>query len=253
MVVFCTDLDNTIIYSYKHDIGERKRNVELYQGREISFITDKTYDLLREIKNNIIIIPTSTRTKEQYDRIDLGIGAFEYALVCNGGLLIKQGKSDADWYEESLKLIEESIEDIEKSLLVLEKDERRKFELRFIEKLFVFTKCNNPGDVVNELKQQLDCSKVNVFNNGEKVYVVPVNLSKGMALKRLRKLLDIDYIIAAGDSEFDITMVNEADFGIVPNGFVEKYDLVCKAKEMAGNAVFSEELLEECLKIRRSK
>ena len=109
MVVFCTDLDNTIIYSYKHDIGDRKRNVELYQGREISFITDKTYDLLREIKNNIIIIPTSTRTKEQYDRIDLGIGAFEYALVCNGGLLIKQGKSDADWYEESLKLIEESI------------------------------------------------------------------------------------------------------------------------------------------------
>ena len=64
MVVFCTDLDNTIIYSYKHDIGDRKRNVELYQGREISFITDKTYDLLREIKNNIIIIPTSTRTKE---------------------------------------------------------------------------------------------------------------------------------------------------------------------------------------------
>ena len=55
MVVFCTDLDNTIIYSYKHDIGDRKRNVELYQGREISFITDKTYDLLRVIKNNIII------------------------------------------------------------------------------------------------------------------------------------------------------------------------------------------------------
>ena len=253
MVVFCTDLDNTIIYSYKHDIGERKRNVELYQGREISFITEKTFDLLSEVKRNMLIIPTSTRTKEQYERIDLGVGEFEYALVCNGGLLLKKGEVDMEWYNESLKLVDESSDAIKKSLFMLEKDDRRKFELRFIERLFVFTKCNNPEVVVNELKQQLDCSKVNVFNNGEKVYVVPVSLSKGMALKRLRNLLNIDYIIAAGDSEFDISMVNEADYGLVPYEFKMNFDAKSKAEEMSGRNVFSEELLEECLKICRSK
>ena len=43
MIAFHTDLDNTLIYSYKHDIGPQKRNVELYQGREISYITEETY------------------------------------------------------------------------------------------------------------------------------------------------------------------------------------------------------------------
>ncbi len=253
MIVFCTDLDNTIIYSYKHDIGECKRNVELYQEREISFITERTFDLLAEVKKEMMIIPTSTRTKEQYDRIDLGIGGFEYALVCNGGVLIHNGKIDEKWYEESLKLAGESLNEIEQSLQFLEKDERRKFELRFIEKLFVFTKCNSPESVVDELRQKLDCTKVNVFHNGEKVYVIPVHLSKGMALKRLRKLLNIECIIAAGDSEFDISMVDEADYGIVPGNFKNDFDVDTKAEEMSGKKIFSEELLEKCLKIRRSK
>lgn len=34
------------------------------------------------------IIPTSTRTEEQYKRIELDIGIVPYALVCNGGVLL---------------------------------------------------------------------------------------------------------------------------------------------------------------------
>ena len=41
---FFTDLDNTIIFSYKHDIGIDKVNIELYQ-RKRSFICDQK-DLL---------------------------------------------------------------------------------------------------------------------------------------------------------------------------------------------------------------
>lgn len=49
MKLLCTDLDNTLIYSYKHELGNEKKNVELYQGREISFITEKTYELLKKV------------------------------------------------------------------------------------------------------------------------------------------------------------------------------------------------------------
>ena len=56
MIAFHTDLDNTLIYSYKHDIGPRKRNVELYQGREISYITEETYHLLQLVKNEMLIV-----------------------------------------------------------------------------------------------------------------------------------------------------------------------------------------------------
>ena len=105
MIAFHTDLDNTLIYSYKHDIGPQKRNVELYQGREISYITEETYHLLQLVKNEMLIVPTTTRTLEQYQRIDLGIGPFPYALVCNGGVLLVNGVPDEAWYQDSLHLV----------------------------------------------------------------------------------------------------------------------------------------------------
>lgn len=68
MILF-SDLDNTLIYSYKHDIGLRKRNVELYQGREISFITEDTWQYLKRLKARIEIVPLSTRSVEQYSEL----------------------------------------------------------------------------------------------------------------------------------------------------------------------------------------
>ncbi|MBQ9140495.1 MAG: sucrose-6-phosphate hydrolase, partial [Lachnospiraceae bacterium] len=105
MVVFNVDMDNTLIYSYKHDIGESKRCAEIYQGREISFMTDKTSKLLRELARKVLIVPTTTRTRQQYERIDLGLGKIPYALVCNGGVLIKDGVEVEDWYAGSKALI----------------------------------------------------------------------------------------------------------------------------------------------------
>ncbi|OLA90858.1 MAG: HAD family hydrolase [Roseburia sp. 40_7] len=231
MHIFCMDLDNTIIYSYKHDIGNEKINVEIYQGREISFITKKTQELLLMAKEKYMLIPTSTRTVGQYERIDLGIGAFPYALVCNGGILLVNGKRDRAWYETSLDLIRESSPELEKAMGILEHDKRRKFELRFIERLFVFTKCNDPEEVV---------------------YVVPKKLSKGMAVRRLREKLKPESIMAAGDSGFDISMVEEADHGFVPYGFTDAYQISddrSKIMEMEPERLFSEALLEKALKM----
>ena len=193
MIAFHTDLDNTLIYSYKHDIGPRKRNVELYQGREISYITEETYHLLQLVKNEMLIVPTTTRTLEQYQRIDLGIGPFPYALVCNGGVLLVNGVPDEAWYQDSLHLVSDSREEMNLAMELLEREPRRKFELRYIEKLFIFTKCNDPETVVNDLKTSLDTKYVDVFSNGEKVYVVPQTLNKGTAVDRLREKLKPEF------------------------------------------------------------
>ena len=82
MVVFFADLDNTLIYSYKHDIGADKVGVELYNDRVISFMTPKSYVLLKQADKRTLFVPTTTRTPEQFARIDLGI-ASKYVLVCN--------------------------------------------------------------------------------------------------------------------------------------------------------------------------
>ena len=129
MIVFNVDLDNTLIYSYKYDIGKNKRQVELYKENYISYITDKIYNLLLTLRNNALIVPTTTRTIEQYSRIELGIGNFKYALVCNGGVLLIDGKEGLEWYEESKKIIKESSNELLKAIDILNKDERRRLEV----------------------------------------------------------------------------------------------------------------------------
>lgn len=222
--------------------------METYQGREISFITEKTHQLLQEVKKEILVVPTSTRSVEQYQRIDLGVGAFPYALVCNGGILLADGKRDNSWYQESLALAEKSQVELEKALHILGKDARRKFELRFIERLFVFTKCSQPKQAAADLREILDAKLVDVFCNGEKVYVVPRDLNKGKAVSRFREYIHADYVVAAGDSEFDIPMLREADAGLAPHGFRDGFGIGFSVHEMDGQEVFAEFLLEECLK-----
>lgn len=247
-MVLHADLDNTIIYSYRHEIGRQKKNVELYQGREISFITENTYALLRELNEKLLIVPTSTRTVEQYQRIQLGIGSFRYVLVCNGGILLRDGRKDAAWYEASLRLIEESRDELQKAWEFLRKDTRRIFELRFIEGLFLFTKCEEPGQVVSDLKRILQPQTVEVLTNGAKVYVVPVNLSKGKAVERFRDCIREKTVFAAGDSAFDLSMLRAADVGLAPHGFSKQYPVDFPLWEAPERELFSEAWMRECLR-----
>lgn len=249
MTVLHIDLDNTLIYSYKHDIGNATINVEVYQGREISFLTRNTYENLKQIKEKILVVPTSTRSIEQYSRINLQIGDIPYALACNGGVLLAGGKKETAWYQESLKLIRESLPALDTARRFLAKDARRKFELRFIEELFLFTKCDEPENVVGELKDILDANMAEVFYNREKVYVVPRKLSKGNAVDRFREYIKADQVIAAGDSEFDISMLRAADIRIAPHGFRKEYSIDFPIEEMPGNGIFSDEMSNKILKL----
>ncbi len=253
MIVFHMDLDNTLIYSYKWDIGKAKRRVESYQGRDLSFVTENTCKNLRAIHEKMLIVPTSTRSIEQYNRIRLPVNNISYALVCNGGILLTNGTKDDSWYQTSLAFIQESLPALELARHFLEKDIRRKFELRFIEDLFLFTKCDQPESVVRQLQEITDCNTVNIFHNKEKVFVVPVNLSKGKAVERFREYIGADQVIAAGDSEFDISMLREADIGIAPHGFAQEYAIDFRIFEMPGNRVFSDEMTEKILELYAQK
>jgi len=249
MFIFYTDLDNTIIFSYKHNIGIKKRSVEKYQGREISFITERTYELLKQVREQVLLVPITTRTLEQYQRIDLGIGKLPYALVCNGGILLKEGQEEEKWYKESLAQICPAQKELVKAIRYLEADKRRVFEVRLLSQLFVFTKCEKPEEVVSDLKENLDTEIVDIFHNGIKVYVVPRSLSKGKAIHRFCSYLGIDQTIAAGDSEFDRSMFSEADFAIAPQNLSKKLVLPSHTMLLPEKKVYSEEVLEKVLHI----
>lgn len=247
MIVFHADLDNTIIYSYKHDIGCEKYNVEKYNGREVSYMTIATYHLLRQLSDKVVIVPTSTRSVEQYERIDLKIEQPNYALVCNGGILLVQGQRYEPWYADSLALIADSNEEMLRAKALLDRESTRYFALRYIEQLFLFTKCTEPEAVVKRLTHALNMDLVSVLNHGEKIYVLPKNLNKGNALKRFRAYLGADYVMAAGDSAFDISMLKEADLGFAPFGFKSKYGVDFPVMEAGSDELFSEFALSQCL------
>lgn len=287
MIVFHADLDNTLIYSYKRDIGREKVGVEIYQSRVISYMTPESHRRLKEISKNVLLIPTTTRTAEQYGRIDLGIETPLYALVCNGGVLLKNGCEDADWYEESLRLTADCRGELIRAEKLLQQDADRSFEVRNVKELFVFTKSDRPDLTAGLLRAALDLSLVDVFQNGVKVYVLPKSLTKGCAVRRMQKRLVSEaaevklrrgnerseagaklrrgnersaedapfseasgkkiriselsgspesgennqdagspigepFVIAAGDSEFDVSMAGEAELFMAPSALREQ-------------------------------
>lgn len=246
MVIFNVDLDNTLIYSYKHDIGTQKRCAEVYEGREISFMTHRTQELLSEVEQKLLVVPTTTRTKEQYERIALGLKEIPYALVCNGGVLLRNGIEDEAWYLKSLEMVSDCQEELKKAEVFMEEDEDRCFEVRNIKDLFVFTKSNKPDDSIKRLSEKLDTTLVDVFKTGIKVYVVPKNLSKADGVRRLKEELKGEKIIAAGDSEFDVPMLKYADVGLAP-WKLELGDNTEHVVKMEEDRLFSESMLEYVL------
>lgn len=244
MIIFNSDLDNTLIYSYRHDIGDDKICVEMYAGREASFMTKKSYQLLRFIQEQVVFVPTTTRTIEQYNRVDFGIGIPKYALVCNGGVLLEDGRENIEWYKESMELAADCMGELKKAETCLKQDKHRIFEIRDIKGLFIFTKSSEPYRSVETLKDLLNLSLVDVFCNGIKVYVVPKTLSKGRAVKRFQKYLGADMIIAAGDSEFDVSMLREADIAMAPEELLEQNPILSKTICAATERIFSDTILE---------
>ena len=247
MKAFSTDLDNTMIFSYKHDIGEDKICAEIYEGREISFMTPKTLKYLQQVQEKILVVPITTRTREQYERINLGVKPFPYALVCNGGILLENGEECQEWYEESLALIEKAKEQLKLGEEILAKDPNLILDVRNIRQLFLYTKSQEPELTMACLEKELDLSLVEVLNNGQKVYVVPKSMNKGLALKRLQKREGFTYTISAGDSLFDVPMLEQADFSIAPKQLADTWEDLDCSRVMEQKGIFSEYVLEQVI------
>ena len=66
---------------------------------------------------------------------------------------------------------------------------------------------------------------------------------KATKIKRLMKFFADERTMAAGDSEFDIALLNSADVGFAPCGFKERFGLIRKMihiEEMPKDRLFSD-------------
>lgn len=241
MPTLFVDIDNTLIYSHRHTITNPKRVVEMLNGKEQSYITQFTYSYLTT-EHGLTIVPVTTRTLPQYQRLKNLIQelACEYSLICNGAILLHNMIIDQDWYEETLEIVENDIIEIAeaKSWLIRHCGEA---STHTAFGLFVYAKTNDAENVAVALQQHVNTDKVDIMCDHGKAYCIPKSLNKGSAIKRFSKKYNVTVSIAAGDSEFDIPMLNHADIAIIPQELRERVKTTNTIECTSGN-LFSDEI-----------
>lgn len=230
-MIFFTDLDGTLIRSAK-----KKRGgdivVEHKDGQEIACISSESAALLSGLYG---IIPVTSRSIEQYKRINIPGFSPKYAITDNGGNLLTDGVPDKKWAAWADEVVWRYRTELKELRSILQSDENRSFEIRFVDERFLFTKSGDPGRTLERLS--LAGTGIFLYNIGAKIYAVPPEFDKGSAVMRFAERFGAagEEIVCAGDSIMDISMLKIADISIYPddlglslNGFSVHRDEMCE-------------------------
>ena len=199
-ILFACDLDNTLIHSYKYR-ADNDICVEIYDGREQSFISPKALELLKKISAQVFFVPITTRSIAQYKRIfwteDFSP---KCAFVANGAVFLDGDKQI--FYRDAVAPYQD---ELKAQLAVADKNI---FTIaRLVDESFLFLRCRddlNPAEITFQ-------TNLTVQYTGKKIYLFPPDINKGAALKILIKKFLPDKIICAGDSIIDLPMLQLAD------------------------------------------
>lgn len=227
-VVFASDLDRTLIYSaaalgltMPDAEAPRLLCVEVYQSRPLSYITEAAAKTLVEVASRTIFVPTTTRTREQYGRIHLPGPTPRYAICANGGHLLVDGESDADWQRTVTRRLASDCAPLAevRAHLLRTAEERWLLKERVAEDLFAYLVVDReqlPENWVKELAVWADARGWTVSLQGRKIYAVPGPLTKSAAVREVARRVDTEVVVAAGDSLLDADMLLAANHGWRP-------------------------------------
>ena len=216
-MIFATDLDNTMIFSHRLIKGheENVRCVEYYNGKPITYMTHTSIEKLKNLIKKIHVIPITTRSISQFERIEL-FSSTMYAVVDNGGTILQNGSVQPEWekYIDSI-LSKYNFED---ALKVFSNIPNLILQPKIVDGKFLFAKSDNIDLCKKFLENELDTKIWQLSFQGAKVYAIPMEITKGNALKFINEKLinDKQSVISAGDSNLDLSMLEYADYGIIP-------------------------------------
>lgn len=218
-MIFATDLDNTMIFSHR-TITENKdmfHCVEHYQGREITYMTSSAIQKLKFLMKSILVIPATTRSLAQFNRVHL-FQDTKYAIIDNGGMILHNGIIDPNWDSYVNTILKQY--DFEKVYHIFATLPTLISFPKIIDEKFIFAKVDNIDACKRVLKYELDAKIWQLSFQGKKVYAIPAEITKGNALKYISEyfLTGNQTIIAAGDSNLDISMLEYSNYGIIPSG-----------------------------------
>ncbi|CAM5371774.1 hypothetical protein GCM10010329_15450 [Streptomyces spiroverticillatus] len=227
-VLVASDLDRTLIYSAAalglrgpDNRAPRLLCVEIHEGKPLSYVTETAAGLLPELADRALFVPTTTRTRKQYRRIQLPVPTPEFAICTNGGHILVNGVSDPDWHERvTARLADECAPLAEiRAHLARTADPAWLLKDRVAEDLFAYLVVDRsllPGGWLKELAGWAGERGWTVSLQGRKIYVVPAPLTKSAAVREVARRTGARLTLAAGDSLLDADLLSAADRGWRP-------------------------------------
>ena len=251
MLTLFTDLDHTMIYSHRSKPDVDCIQVETMNNNPQSFMTVKTWKTITELvrSGKLKVIPVTTRTKEQYDRLSCLTESLDItdALICNGAVLLKHGAAESRWLDESVSIAENEMRELHKAkneLQTLCGEEKTHFPFE----IMAYGVTDNVKQYVPLLRNTINQRKCMIGHDRRKIYCIPASLNKGAAVKRFRERFTTEKSLAVGDSEFDVSMFYEADYAVFPKSLLRD-DMSCMYFPVDEGKILSDTLCDVLLNI----
>lgn len=231
-MIFASDLDRTLIYSEKFINDTNEKDVILLESKfkdnqqiKISYMYKKTLTRLKEIDSEEIFIPVTTRSLDQYRRIQLKENEITpmYAVTSNGGNILINGEVDQEWQEIISRQLDDLPLKIDQCYKLLSDQHSHPSieEIKKVEGLFVYCLVDletfSPG-VLEAFQLSVDKQGWCVFYHGRKVYIIPKFIKKEEALRHIidHYIKTSHLVVSAGDSNMDVGMAKVSDYFIGP-------------------------------------
>ncbi|MFF3391150.1 HAD family hydrolase [Streptomyces sp. NPDC002669] len=223
VVLVASDLDRTLIYStgalqltVPDAEAPRLLCVEVYDHKPLSYLTETAAALLDELARTTVLVPTTTRTREQYGRVHLPGPAPRFAICANGGHLLVDGESDPDWQRRVTRGLADECAPLAevRAHLLAAADPAWLLKERVAEDLFAYLVVERallPGGWVEELGEWARTRGWTVSLQGRKIYAVPGPLTKSAAMDEVARRTGAALTLAAGDSLLDADLLLAAD------------------------------------------
>lgn len=225
-MIFGCDLDRTMIYSssFLNTLPETSpyQVVELREGIPLSYMTTLAIEQLQVLTTRLSFIPVTSRSLEQYLRIDMLHTEIHpsAAIVSNGGILLIDGQPEPEWTKRIRQLFKDYISP-EQLLPRLEfiRELNGFRTLRICDDNFIYVVMEQEADAFS-LQPMLHGLVMQhgytAFQTGRKIYLMPNFMDKQKPLKYLMERYGDSDLIAAGDSELDLPMLTYAETAIIP-------------------------------------
>ncbi|MEU2733681.1 HAD family hydrolase [Streptomyces griseoviridis] len=222
-VLVASDLDRTLIYSaaalaltMPDARAPRLLCVEVHESRPLSFMTETSAALLGELGDAAVFVPTTTRTRKQYQRINLPGPEPRYAICANGGHLLVDGVSDPDWHAGVTARLAARCAPLAEVTdhLLATADPAWVRKQRVAEELFAYLVVERellPEGWVGELAAWADGRGWSVSLQGRKIYAVPKPLTKSAAMREIAERTGAHRTLSAGDSLLDADLLAATD------------------------------------------